>query len=340
LAVFDVQKEPGPLDPEFLAKNHLSFLLVVPLIANDEVLGMSSFYSRDKHEFNAEEVEFLMTLAGQASIAIYNSTMYGNLQSQAETLKRSNQVKSEFLGIMSHELTTPITVMMGYATLIEEEVVGSASEEQKAAIRVIRRKGGDLLSMIRGILEATKLESGDIEVEKTEVDLAELLRELEAETIVPPGKNVSVNWSYDRLLPLLRTDSAKLKQTLVHLIDNGVKFTPEGLVGISAKYDSENQRITLDVADTGVGISAEMHSVIFEKFRQVDSSDTRSFEGIGLGLFIVKRNIELLGGEIIVKSDCGKGSTFTLTLPCDMACVAANSAVPELPSRLQSVYPL
>jgi signal transduction histidine kinase len=335
--ISDLRQEPGPLDPEFLAKNHLVSLLVVPLFAKGETLGALSFYTRERHHFSGQETEFLSTLAGQAAIAIYNSQLYGELREQALELERSNKVKSEFLGIMSHELTTPITAIMGYATLIDEEVTGKANPEQKRAAQVIRQKGDDLLLMIRGILEATKLESGGAVVEKKNVDVAGLLNELKGSFTVPPEKSVSLYWEYGADLPSIRTDGAKLKQILNNLIQNAIKFTSEGSVSVSARYEPEAQVMRLRVKDTGAGIPPEMLPTIFEKFRQVDSSDTRCYEGIGLGLFIAKKFAELLGGEILVESETGKGSSFCVTLPWRPDEAASRSTDSELPSYRQSM---
>lgn len=334
----DLQKEPGPLDPEFLAKNHLVSLLVVPLFAKGETLGALSFYTRERHNFSSQETEFLVTLAGQAAIAIYNSQLYGELRMQALELERSNNVKSEFLGIMSHELTTPITAIMGYATLVEEEVVGEANPEQKRAAGIIRRKGDELLLMIRTILEATKLESGDGMVTNETVDLVGLFQELQDTFSSAGEKPLSLSWKLDSQLPSITTDRQKFKQILTHLIDNAIKFTPEGAVTICARHDVDAQAVTFQVSDTGVGVAPEMMPLIFEKFRQVDSSDARSYEGIGLGLFIAKKFTEMLGGEITAESELGRGSTFTVSLPCGLSDVLPPGADLKLATRLESTF--
>lgn len=337
LTIVDVLSDPRTRDRDFFAANQLISFLGVPLLAKGEVLGVLSFYTRKPHLFKDEEIEFLTTLADQAAIAIHNSKLYSDLQAQADALKKSNNVKSGFLGIMSHELTTPITAIMGYAALIQEEIVGPANDEQKRSAQVIRHKGKELLGMIRGILEATKLESGGVFVELGEVDSRRLIDGLRAETEVPSGKELQLEWQTDESLPPVTTDEYKLKQVLKQLIDNAIKFTPEGTVRIRAISDPDAQALRFEVADTGVGIAPELLPVIFERFRQADSSDTRSFEGLGLGLYLAKKYCDLLGANLSAKSEVGKGSTFALTLPCiDPALSSVPSTSPNPPPMQES----
>lgn len=336
LTIVDVLSDPRTRDRDFFTANQLVSFLGVPLISKGEVLGVLSLYTRKTHLFKDEEIEFLTTLADQAAIAIHNSKLYGDLQAQAGALEKSNKVKAEFLGIMSHELTTPITAIMGYAALIQEEVVGSASDDQKRSARVIRDKGKALLAMIRGILEATKLESGGAFVELGEVDSRLLVEGLRAETEVPGGKELQLEWHTDESLVPVATDEYKLKQVLKQLIDNAIKFTAEGTVTISATSDPEARALRFEVADTGVGIAPDLLPVIFERFRQADSSDTRSFEGIGLGLYLAKKYCQLLGADLTVESEVGRGSTFAITLPWTASPPPASSSTsavaPSLPS--------
>jgi GAF domain-containing protein len=312
----NVQTDPRTQDPEFFAKNKLVSYLGVPLIVKDEALGVLGFYTKEERPFSQEEVEFLVTLAGQASIAIHNSQLYGETQKQAVALEQSNKVKDEFLSVMSHELRTPLIAIMGYAGLMDDELMGKNSPEQAKAIGVIKKESEHLLAMIREILEATRLESGAAIADKQPADLAKLLAEIEDGYSLPLGKPVALRWQYDSSFPLVHTDVMKLKQILQNLIANAIKFTEEGSITISARHSVEEQAVYFQVSDTGVGIASEMLPLIFDKFRQVDSSDTRSYEGVGLGLFIAKKFAELLGGTIGVQSEPGRGSTFTVILPC------------------------
>jgi GAF domain-containing protein len=316
IMILNVQNDPRTRDPEFFARNKLVSYLGVPLIVKDKTLGVLGFYTKEERPFSQEEVEFLVTLAGQAAIAIHNSQLYGEIQKQAVELEQSNKVKDEFLSVMSHELRTPLIAVMGYAGLMEEELMGKNSPEQAKAIGVIKKESEHLLAMIREILEATRLESGAAIADKQPADLARMLAEIEDSYRLPLGKPVVLRWQYDASFPLVCTDVMKLKQILQNLIGNAIKFTEEGSITISARPSIEEQAVYFQVTDTGVGISSEMLPLIFDKFRQVDSSDTRSYEGVGLGLFIAKKFTELLGGTIGVESEPGRGSTFTVIFPC------------------------
>ena len=316
LVIANVEREAQTSDREALIRQGLVSYLGIPLVVKGEVLGVLSFYTREEHQFSSEEMEFLTTLGGQAAIAIHNSKLYEDTKTQALELAKSNKVKTEFLGVMSHELRTPLIAIMGYAGLMEDEVLGKNSLEQAKAVRVIRKRADDLLVMIRGILEATKIEAGSVMVEQEEVDFRTLFDDLRESYIAPLDKQVTLRWDYESDLPVAKTDGGKLRQILQNLINNAMKFTHQGEVIISAKYVREARCVQVRVTDTGIGIPEEMRSVIFEKFRQLDSSDIRLYEGVGLGLYIVKQFTELLGGAVGVDSTPGEGSVFTVTFPC------------------------
>jgi GAF domain-containing protein/HAMP domain-containing protein len=318
----NVQCDPRTQDVEFFVEHNLVSYLGVPLIVKEEALGVLGFYTSEERPFSREEVEFLVTLGGQAAIAIHNSQLYGQVRKQAVELEQSNKVKDEFLSVMSHELRTPLIAIMGYAGLMEDGMMGENSPDQAKAIGVIKKESDHLLAMIREILDATRLESGAAIADKQPADLAKLLAEIEDTYRLPLGKPVALRWRYDSSLPIACTDVTKLKQILQNLISNAIKFTETGSITISARRSIEEEAVYFEVADTGIGIPSEMLPLIFDKFRQVDSSDTRSYDGVGLGLFIAKKFAELLGGSIAVRSDPGRGSTFTVTLPC--AAIAAS----------------
>ena len=173
----------------------------------------------------------------------------------------------------------------------------------------------DLLTMINSILFATTLGAKAIKVESHEISLGDFLDKLRSLYGVPSGKKFTLNWDYPPDLPFIKTDSAKLKHILQNLINNAIKFTDEGNITISVRHLAETETVEFKVADTGIGILKEALPFIFEKFRQVDSSETRTYGGVGLGLYIVKQFTEILGGKVEVESEPGKGSLFTVTLP-------------------------
>lgn len=234
---------------------------------------------------------------------------------QAADLEKAKKVRDELLNVMSHELRTPLNIIMGYTQMLSERTLGEINQEQEKALKHIISRASDLLNMVNSILEVTKLESERIQIERREVSLADFLDKLRLGYNVPPDKELTVNWDYPSDLPPIYTDTEKLMRILQNLISNAIKFTKEGHVTISARYLPETKKVEFEVADTGTGIPKEELPFIFERFRQLDSSETRALGGVGLGLSIVKRFTEILGGTLEVNSEPGKGSTFSVTIP-------------------------
>jgi signal transduction histidine kinase len=288
----------------------------IPLIAKKEVLGVISFYTNEEHQFDLEEMDFLTALANHAAIAIRHAQLFEHSRAQATELAKANKVKSEFLSVMSHELRTPLNVVMGYTAMVKDELLGAVSFEQKQALEKVLGRSNDLLTLINSILQATHLETGEIKLESHEVDPVRLLDELRLLYRVPPEKVLTLSWDYPSDLPKIKTDGGKFRQILGNIIDNALKFTSSGNIMVSARYLPDAQSVFLRVADTGIGISNDALPASFEIFRQLDGSETRSYGGVGIGLYIVKRFVELLDGRIEVKSEPGKGSIFTVTIPC------------------------
>ncbi len=319
LQVADVRTDPRTKNYDFFRKHGLVSYLGVPLIAKGEVLGVLGFYTRAARQFTDEEVDFLKTLGGQAAIAIHNAQLYEEIARQATELEKASKVKSEFLGVISHELKTPLNVMMGYTGMIKEKIL----VDQDRALGKIAKSSNDLLAMIDSILDATRIESGAVSVRKEGFDLGNFLSELKSFYDFPSDKGVGLVWDYPSGLPVIKTDSIKLQHVLQNLINNAIKFTDKGHVTVSVGVRKSNKQtaesgmwVQFKVADTGIGIAEDALPYVFEKFRQVDSSVKMSHGGVGLGLHIVKTFVRMLGGEIEVESELGKGSTFTVTIPC------------------------
>ncbi|MBI2358454.1 MAG: response regulator [Deltaproteobacteria bacterium] len=312
----DLQSDPRLSDPEFFRNRGLVSYLGVPLMAKDEPLGVLAFYTKEEHLFADDEIEFLSTLAGHAAIAIQNCRLYEQIKQQALDLERANKVKDEFLSIMSHELKTPITVINGYARMIHENVVGETKAEQDKVIGKILGCSHELLSMVNSILDVTRLESQAIKADARPVRLGHLLAELRSDYDYQLDKDLVLEWDYPADLPTIHTDSVKLRQILQNLINNAVKFTDRGEVRVCARYLTETNTLELTVKDTGIGISPGSLPSIFKIFHQGDSSIRRTHGGIGLGLYIVQKFTDMLGGSVAVSSEPGKGSTFTVTIPC------------------------
>jgi PAS domain S-box-containing protein len=311
----DIQTDPRTLNARFFRKHDLASYLGVPLIAKGETLGVLSFYTKAGKEFSDEEIEFLSTLAGQAAIAIHNSQLYEQMKKQAVELEKANKVKDEFLGVMSHELRTPLNLVMGYTEMIKERMLGEITPEQDRILGKLLGRAKELLTMISGILEATNIGSQTVTVKSSEVNLAAFLDDLRSAYDVPLGSDFVLHWDYPPNLPVMKTDREKLRHIVQNLINNALKFTDKGEIAIAARHLPATRMMEFKVTDTGIGISHEALPSIFEMFHQVDSSETRAYGGVGLGLYIVKKFTELLGGTVKAESEPHRGSTFTVTLP-------------------------
>jgi signal transduction histidine kinase/DNA-binding response OmpR family regulator len=306
--VGNIQTDPRTHNRGIYLKHGLVSYAGVPLIAKGEVLGVLGVYTKKEHEFTDEEIGFLKTLADQAAIAIHNAQLY-------DEMAKSNKVKDEFLSVMSHELRTPVTIITGYTALIQDGMFGEVNQEMKKALSTVISRADDLLGLVDSILEATTIETGKALLRIEEVDVKDFVQYLKSTLRYPLNKDITVQWDYSADLPVIKTDAGKLKHILQNLIDNAIKFTEKGFVTIAVNYSRETQELKFSVADTGIGISPESWDMIFEKFVQADSSSSRPHEGVGLGLYIVKKLTELLGGTVEVKSELGKGSCFTAKVP-------------------------
>ncbi|HXG51278.1 MAG TPA: GAF domain-containing protein [candidate division Zixibacteria bacterium] len=292
--------------------------VLVPISAEDEVLGIMLLGSRSPRAMQEKEIRLLEAIGSQTGLAIQKARLYDQVKEQVKELERSNRVKSEFLGVMSHELKTPLNIILGYASVVRDDLMRSGDEAHGAALKKIEFQANELLRMINSIMEAVRLESGDIVLDLGPVDVERLMEELKLAVDVPQQKPVRLIWRISPGLPPLRTDRLRLAQILRNLIANALKFTDSGSVTVSAAPGGgagTAPYVEFSVKDTGIGVPEESLSEIFDMFHQLDSSTTRSYEGAGLGLHIVKKFTALLGGTVAVESAPGKGSTFTVRIP-------------------------
>lgn len=307
--VGNVQTDPRSHNRGIYLKYGLVSYAGIPLMAKGQVVGVLGVYTKIEHEFSGEEMEFLMTLADQAAIAIHNAQLYADME-------RSNKVKSEFLSVVSHELRTPLNVVISYASMIKDRIFGETNSAQDNALDKILIRADDQLKLINSILYTSSLETEALIVETHKINLADFVNDLRLSYANSERQDLTIEWDYPPTLPDVITDRRKLGQIIDNLIANAVKFTPKGKVKISFLYFPEREQLQCKVEDNGIGIPAEMLPFIFDKFRQADSSNTRSYDGVGLGLYIAKEFVRLLGGDIDVQSEPEKGSTFTVILPC------------------------
>lgn len=240
------------------------------------------------------------------------------------SLHEMNKIKSEFLATMSHELRTPLNSILGFSDVLA--VAENLDEKQMKYLTNIQTSGKNLLLLINDILDLAKIDAGRMDVHISQFSMADLVEQLTVSMKpLAEKKNIDMNWNVSDDVPVMVQDVGKIQQIFFNLLSNAVKFTPEGgriQVDVSMHDDAN---FDLVVADTGIGIPLEDQSIVFEKFRQGQSlsgSDTmtREFEGTGLGLSIIKELCRLLGGEVMLESEFGKGSTFTVRLPFELAC--------------------
>ncbi len=240
------------------------------------------------------------------------------LEAQSSELERASRMKSEFLATMSHELRTPINAVLGYNSLLREGLFGQLTEKQEDALDRMRNAAEHLLAIINDILDLSRVEAGKIQLSPSEVDLGSFLAELSA-SVRPMAERKSLGFAVELEgeVPRVRTDEKRLRQVLLNLLSNAVKFTDDGSITLRAAWVPGSGTVCLEVIDTGIGIDEEKLETIFEAFTQVDQSATRQHGGAGLGLAISRRFIRVMGGELTVSSQVGKGTTFRVELPLD-----------------------
>jgi two-component system, NarL family, sensor histidine kinase BarA len=245
------------------------------------------------------------------------------LAQAVERLQEADRVKSNFLATVSHELRTPLTSVIGYSEMLLEGIAGELNEEQREYVRTVMEKGDQLLVLITGILDISRMEAGQMKFEKEPFELDEAVS-VALSTIAPNARRKKIALSCDipSDLPRVLGDRDKVRQVLLNLLNNAIKFTPEGgSVGIRAAEGPVTQLpgaangVRISVRDTGIGVAPEYHQRVFDPFFQVDNTSTREYGGTGLGLSIVKRFIEAHGGTVWLESHEGGGSTFFFSLP-------------------------
>jgi signal transduction histidine kinase len=315
-------------DLQFFKNEGLSSFIGVPLIANNDALGALVFLGREEHQFAEEETDFVTTLAGQAAIAIHHAELYEQSRRQAEELRGADKIKDEFLRVVSAQLKTPLSVITGYTEMFSDHLLGELTPIQEKAIETIAKQARDLQGLIHAILQVSNIETEPLQLELREINLWEFLSEIRSLYDEPLEKNVELTWDYPFDFPSVQGDHRKLKQICLNLIDNAIKFTDEGAVTVAVRYLTASKSLELKVIDTGQGIPEEQIARIFERFRQGPERETGAPQpGIGLGLYVVKKYLDLLGGEIHVESRTGRGSIFTVQIPAPLSHSAHGKAL-------------
>jgi signal transduction histidine kinase len=308
------------VDPEYshelaLAGNWRA-ALAVPMLRDGKPVGAISVGRADAVPFSERQIQLLTTFADQAVIAIENVRLFDEIQEKSRQLSEASQHKSQFLANMSHELRTPLNAIIGVSEMLREDA--EALKQDTEPLDRVLGAGRHLLALINDILDLSKIEAGRMELALTTFALAPLIDDV-VKTIEPlAAKNsnrVSVNC--DAEIGTVHADQMRLRQALLNLMSNANKFTDRGTITVDARQGVADGRdwITLAVEDTGIGMTPDQMRKLFQEFSQASSATASKYGGTGLGLVISRRFCQMMGGDITVESEPGRGSTFTVRVP-------------------------
>jgi signal transduction histidine kinase/CheY-like chemotaxis protein len=292
-------------------------LLVVPLLGPKGIIGVLVVRRKAPGEFPKHTVDLLQTFAAQSVLAIQNANLFKQVEEKGQELEMASRHKSQFLANMSHELRTPLNAIIGLTEMMLANAARFGTEKAAEPLRRVHRAGNHLLGLINQVLDLSKIEAGKLELSPESVSLAPLIDEVigTARQLAEQNKNRLIVESQEGL-GTLTVDPMRLRQILLNLMSNACKFTKQGEVILRVKkvLDGRNW-IEFAVADTGIGMTPEQQAKLFEEFTQADSSTARRYGGTGLGLAITRKLARMMGGEVMVASEAGKGSVFTVRLP-------------------------
>jgi signal transduction histidine kinase len=292
----------------------------IPLLVGGAAVGAISFAFAGSRTFEPAERAFLLALGQQTALAMERARLFAAEHAARQDAEAANRAKSDFLATMSHELRTPLNAIGGYAELIELGVHGPVTAEQRTALDRIQRAQRHLLGLINGVLNYARAEAGAVHYELADVPLGAVLATCEV-LVTPQARAKGLTLAPADCAEALSVyaDAEKLRQVLLNLLTNAVKFTePGGRIAVAcetSRHATGREVVAIRVSDTGVGIAADQLGRVFEPFVQVDARLTRTQEGTGLGLAISRDLARGMGGDLTVVSTLGVGSTFTLTLP-------------------------
>jgi GAF domain-containing protein/DNA-binding response OmpR family regulator len=320
IAIADIAKPGAYVGPlrEVLLRTGTRALLGIPLLREGRLIGTLTVTRRTPGEFPPSVIDLLRTFASQSALAIQNARLFREIEDKSRQLEVADRHKSEFLANMSHELRTPLNAIIGYSEMLQEDAGDLDGAEQFVDdLKRINAAGKHLLELINAVLDLSKIEAGKMELYLETFDVSGLVNDIAA--VIQPlavtnGNRLDVRCP--DAIGTMHADLTKVRQALFNLLSNACKFTENGTVALSVARVADGQDwMTFAVSDTGIGMTPEQLDKLFEAFTQADAATTRRYGGTGLGLALSRRLCRMMGGDVTVESEAGRGSTFTIRLP-------------------------
>jgi signal transduction histidine kinase len=312
----DVENDPS-LVLDIIVRAGFRALLIVPLLGAHRIVGTLVVRRKEPGEFPRHTVDLLQTFAAQSVLAIENANLFRELEDKSRELEIASRHKSQFLASMSHELRTPLNAIIGLTEMMATNAARFGTQKAQEPLNRVHRAGTHLLGLINQVLDLSRIEAGKLELAPVTVALPPLIEEVigTARQLAEQNDNRLVVECEEGLAPLT-VDPMRLRQILLNLLSNACKFTKQGEVALRVKKVVDGRDwIELAVADTGIGMTPAQQEKLFEEFSQADATTAQRFGGTGLGLAITRKLARMMGGDVTVWSDPGKGSTFTVRLP-------------------------
>ena len=330
--VADLQSEPPSMVNDIIIKAGYRARLLVPLVRSGETVGALVVRRMEPGEFPISTIELVKTFAAQSVLAMQNAHVFSELAIARDAADEANRTKSSFLANMSHELRTPLNAIIGLTDMLVSNAARFGTDKALEPLRRVHRAGTHLLGLINQVLDLSKIEAGKLELNLESVSIPPLVEEVigTARPLAEQNKNrLSVQCPGD--LPPIEADAMRVRQILLNLLSNACKFTKDGSIILRVVRVAHQGQdcIAVAVADSGIGMTPEQLGRLFEEFSQGDATTARQYGGTGLGLAITRRLCQMMGGDVSVTSEVGKGTTFTVRLPVAAAVVVARDQPSE-----------